>query len=133
MARPGKWDHIKPEVFRLIKEGFKWAEIMEQFPNLPKGTLSGWFRQVENISSESSEPSSEPQRVRLPIDPESPLEKIKNALWDIVYQPEGKGTAVQALNCLIRVHQMEWEMSAAKFEPGEMSEAELKKIASGRD
>ena len=115
----------------MIKEGFDWGEIMKQFPKLPKATLSGWFKQVRNISSESSEPGSQPPKQRLPIDPESPIEKIKNALWDIVYNPEGKGVAVQALNSLIKVHQLEWDMAARTFEPDGMSDAELEKIASG--
>ena len=101
MARPGRFDHLKPEVLRLLAEGLKQSEILRQYPDLPKATLSGW------ASSVSSEPRSEPPkpapRLRLPIDPESPIEKIKNALWDIVYNPQGKGAAVQALNILLKI------------------------------
>ena len=116
MARPGRFDHLKPEVFRLIAEGLRFSQILKIHPEIPKGTLSAWFNTVNNIDSELVQNYPEPvqnppeplrplpvPRLRLPIDPESPLEKIKNALWDIVYNPEGKGTAVQALNILLRI------------------------------
>jgi hypothetical protein len=118
MARPGRFDHLKPEIFRLIAEGMTFSQILKIHPEISKGTLSLWFSAVNNIGSEPVQNDSEPvqnppkpprqsampaPRLRLPIDPESPLEKIKNALWDIVYNPEGKGTAVQALNILLRI------------------------------
>ena len=102
MARPGKFDHLKPEILRLIAEGVSQADIRRQYPGLPKGTLSAWANAI-NPSFKSSEHGSEPPKPRLPIDPESPLEKIKHALWDIVYEPQGKGAAVQALNILLKI------------------------------
>lgn len=102
MARPGKYDKDKPEAIRMIREGFSWSELQAKFKGIPKATLHGWFKQFGG-TSECSEPSSEPPRARLPIDPESPLEKIKHALWDIVYEPQGKGAAVQALNILLKI------------------------------
>jgi len=125
MARPGKFDHLKPEIFRLIEEGVTQADIRRQYPGLPKGTLSAWANAI-NPQPSAPKPSSEPPkrsselpplppRPRLPIDPESPLEKIKHALWDIVYDPEGKGTAVQALNILLRI-EAPW-LSSGGVEP----------------
>lgn len=102
MARPGRHDHLKPEILRLIQEGLTFGEILRQYPELPKATLNGWFTQFGTGSEQVRNPPGQP-RPRLPIDPESPIEKIRNALWDIVYTPEGKGTAVQALNALIKI------------------------------
>ena len=113
----------------MIKEGFEWVEIMQAYPGLPKATLSGWFRQAENLSAESldssSEPtessseltelSSEPPKLRLPIDPESPIEKVRNALWDIVHKPEGKGVAVQALNAILKSFEVEARLTASAW------------------
>jgi hypothetical protein len=101
MARRGKFDHLKPEILRLLAEGLSQAEIRKQYPDIPKGTLSLWA----NLPpvQKCSELRSETPRPRLPIDPESPIEKIKHALWDIVYNPEGKGAAVQALNILLKI------------------------------
>lgn len=119
MARPGRYDHLKPEILRLLAEGVSQAEIRRQHPDLPKGTLSAWANSppVQN----QLELSSETPRLRLPIDPESPIEKIKNALWDIVYNPEGKGAAVQALNLLIKI-EAPWLASGAS-EPHEADKA----------
>lgn len=101
MARKGRYDHLKPEILRLLAEGVSQAEILRQYPSMAKGTLSSWANSipVRNVS----ELGSESPRARLPIDPESPIEKIRNALWDIVYSPEGKGAAVQALNILLKI------------------------------
>ena len=109
MARPGRFDYLKPEILRLLAEGLSFGEILRLHPELPKGTLHGWYNHVKHRSELvqngfeiSSEPEATP-RLRMPIDPESPLEKIKNALWDIVYDPQGKQVAVQALNILLRI------------------------------
>jgi hypothetical protein len=102
MARPGKYDKDKPEAIRMIREGFAWGDLKARFKGIPDATLHGWFKQFGG-TSETSESPSEPPRPRLPIDPESPLEKIKHALWDIVYEPQGKGAAVQALNILLKI------------------------------
>lgn len=101
MARKGRYDHLKPEILRLLAEGVSQAEILRQYPGLAKGTLSSWANSipVRNVS----ELGSESPRARLLIDPESPIEKIRNALWDIVYDPQGKGAAVQALNILLKI------------------------------
>ena len=100
MARKGRYDHLKPEILRLLTEGVTQAEILRQYPDLAKATLSDWSRSVpvQNIS----ELSTKSPRAGLPIDPESPIEKIRNALWDIVYDQQGKGAAVQALNILLK-------------------------------
>lgn len=120
MARPGKFDHLKPEILRLIAEGVSQADIRRQYPGLPKGTLSAWANAI-NPTPKRSELSSEPPKPRLPIDPESPLEKIKHALWDIVYDPQGKGAAVQALNILLKI-EAPW-LAAGASEPQDESNA----------
>lgn len=96
----------------MIKEGFEWGEIMAQYPKLPKATLSGWFKQCQHISSESSKPGSEPPKLRLPIDPESPIEKVRNALWDVVHDPEGKSVVVQALNVILKSFEVEARLAS---------------------
>lgn len=100
VARPGRFDHLKPEILRLLAEGLSPSEIRKQHPDIPKATLYDW---AGSISDNSPENSPKAPRPRLPIDPESPIEKIKNALWDIVYNPQGKGAAVQALNILLKI------------------------------
>lgn len=123
MARPGKFDHLKPEILRLLAEGVSQAEIHKQYPGMPKGTLSRWANiEVVRIQKELS---SKPEHLRLPIDPESPLEKIKNALWDIVYNPDGKGVAVQALNLLIKI-EAPWLMSEGGEPPQNAEASEIK-------
>ena len=94
---------------------FRQAEILRQHPGIPKGTLSLWASSVAPVRN-NSERSSEPPKPRLPIDPESPLEKIKNALWDIVYEPQGKGAAVQALNILLKI-EAPWLLGVATPAP----------------
>jgi hypothetical protein len=101
MARPGKFDHLKPEIFRLIQEGVAWKDIRAQYPDLPERTLANWIDFVKNQAT--AESTAKPPEPRLPIDPESPIEKIKNALWDIVHDPQGKGAAVQALQVLLKI------------------------------
>jgi hypothetical protein len=101
MARPGKFDHLKPEIYRLIQEGVPWGELRAEYPGLPERTLADWIKAVR--AGKPAEPPAKPPTPRLPIDPESPLEKIKHALWDIVYDPQGKGAAVQALNILLKI------------------------------
>jgi hypothetical protein len=105
VARPGRFDHLKPEVMRLIAENVQWGEIRQQYPDLPERTLANWVNavKVNSTAEPTAEPTAKPPRPRLPIDPESPIEKIKNALWDIVYNPQGKGAAVQALNILLKI------------------------------
>lgn len=114
MSRPGKWDHIKPQVIRLIHEGVDYSGLRKEFPNVPKGTLHGWYTAYSGFTPqpqpERSEPESERSetpRLRLPIDPESPIEKVRNALWDIVKNPDGKGVAVQALNAILKSFEVE--------------------------
>ena len=109
MARPGKWDHLKPEIMRLIQEGFGFAELHHRYPKIAKGTLHNWIKSFEP-RSERSERGSKP-RPRLPIDPESPIEKVRNALWDIVQNPEGKGVAVQALNAILKSFEVEAKLA----------------------
>lgn len=123
MARPGKFDHLKPEILRLLAEGVSQAEIRRQHPDLPKGTLSAWANMPP--VQKSSECRSEPLRPRLPIDPESPIEKIKNALWDIVYDPQGKGAAVQALNILLKI-EAPWLAAGGTEPPSEDDGNEVK-------
>ena len=115
MARTGRFDHLKPEILRLIAEGMSYGQILKAHPEIPKATLYRWYSSVPNYSEpvpnsppSDSPPADPPIRLRLPIDPESPLEKIRNALWDVVYEPEGKGAAVQALNLLIRLLNVEY-------------------------
>ena len=120
MARPGKHDKDKPEAIRMIREGFSWGDLKARFKGIPDATLSGWFKQFGG-TSETSELSSEPPKPRLPIDPESPLEKIRHALWDIVYDPQGKGAAVQALNILLKI-EAPW-LAAGVSEPTDDSDA----------
>lgn len=119
MARPGRFDHLKPEILRLLAEGVSQAEIRGQYPDIPKATLSQWAN--SEVILNQLEQGSKPPQLRLPIDPETPLEKIRAALWDIVYNPEGKGAAVQALNLLIKI-EAPWLASGAS-EPHEADKA----------
>jgi len=131
MGRRGKFDKDKPEIIRMIQEGFDWGEIKNQFPKLPDATLSLWFKKFKGTSETSqntSESTSEPPRLRLPIDPESPIEKVRNALWDIVHDPEGKGVAVQALNAILKSFEVEARLRTDWNEPepsDEVSEIEV--------
>ena len=127
MARPGRFDHLKSEVFRLLAEGLRPQEILKQFPGLPSSTVYDWQKEFRNISGISGQP-----REKMPIDPESPLEKIINALWDLHSSPtqDGAGIMVQVLNALLRAEQIR----AAQFTVEDMerlSDAELEKIANG--
>ncbi|MEM9945471.1 MAG: hypothetical protein AAF810_05335 [Cyanobacteria bacterium P01_D01_bin.36] len=145
---------MKPEVMRLLQEGVALTEIKKKFPDLASSTLYKWKdickssssknnsrtipeppRQNSGISKNglglaegNNQPLPVPEDARLPIDPETPLEKIRNALWDIVSDPEGKGVAVQALNILVKIEQLNWDMSS-RFNVSEMSEEDLEKIA----
>lgn len=136
MARPGKFDHLKPEILRLIAEGVSWGDIRSQYPDLPERTLANWMKLVNSVPDPTGfataehpakplpNPPREP-RLRLPIDPESPIEKIKHALWDIVYNPQGKGAAVQALNILLKI-EAPWLASGGTEPPSEDDNNEVK-------
>jgi hypothetical protein len=108
MPRKSDYEHFKPEVLRLLQEGFKVSEILRQMPQLAKSTAYDWEKEFRISSGISKTPA-----FPLPLDPESPLDKIKNALWDIVHEPDGKGVAVQALNSLVKVFQLEMELKNA--------------------
>ena len=86
-----------------MSEGFSVTEVRKQFPKIPKSTLYDWAKEFRNLSESGAGRS----RQRMPIDPESPLDKICNALWDIVHEPEKKGAAVavQALRALLQAEQ----------------------------
>lgn len=122
MARPGKFNHLKPEILRLIAEGVAWSDIRSQYPELPERTLADWVKRFRNAAESPAESTAKPPQLapkpRLPIDPESPLEKIKHALWDIVYDPQGKGAAVQALNILLKI-EAPWLAAGASEPQGE--------------
>ena len=145
MARPGRYEHLKPAVERLVREGLRFSKIKKQYPELPNATLSAWVNgfkekiRLESGGSSESVPNiseSIPQaRVRLAkIDPESPLDKITRALWEVVDCPdqEGAGVKVQALNALFKI--VQWNHSVAVEQDAledvsTMDDAELEKIA----
>ncbi|EKU98107.1 hypothetical protein Lepto7375DRAFT_7368 [Leptolyngbya sp. PCC 7375] len=145
MARPGKYEHLKPAVERLVREGLRFGGIKKQYPEIPNATLSAWVNAFkEKVRLESTEfgtdsespPESIPAaRVRLAkIDPESPLDKITRALWDVVDSPdqEGAGVKVQALNALFKI--VQWNHGVAVEQDAledvsTMDDAELEKIA----
>lgn len=118
MARRSTVENLKPEVFELLKQGLRPKEIRERLPQLPSSTAYDWakeFRIISGVPESISAKPIEPQALAavsplLPKDPETPLEKIKHALWDIVANPEGKHTAVQALNALVKIAQIEMEL-----------------------
>lgn len=130
-GRPGKWEKFKPDVHRLIQEGMGFSELRKEFPQIPKGTLHRWYTAFTQPVSERSGSVPKPPP-RLPRDPESPIEKIINALWDVVHDYEGKGVAVQALNALIKAEQLRWDIESRAADLDNMSEAELEKVANGR-
>ena len=118
MARPGRFDHLKAEICRLLSEGVSQAEIRKRYPGIPKGTLSGWASNptghippppVHNPPPVLNPVANPPPRPIRPsiipgvIDPETPLDRIKAALWDVVSSPKDQGPAVQALRELLRL------------------------------
>jgi hypothetical protein len=125
MPRRAKFEHLKPEVFRLLAEGFKPQEILQQLPDIPQSTVYDWQKEFRYLSENGGN-----KRERLPIDPESPLDKIMNALWDVVNDPttEGANTKVNALNALLRVEQVRVAQFVSLDFDG-MDEEQLKKIA----
>lgn len=122
MARKGKFDHLKPEILRLMAEGLSIPEIRRDYPEIPTSTLYDWAKAAP---LQNPELVPESPRLRLPIDPESPIEKIKHALWDIVYNPQGKGAAVQSLNILLKI-EAPWLASGGTEPPSEDDGNEVK-------
>ena len=112
MARTGKWEKFKPEVIRLIQEGLKFSDIRKEFPQIPKGTLAGWCKSYSEQRAERSDSVRTPPKLNLPIDPESPIERVRNKLWDIADDPEGKGVAVQALNAILKSFEVEARLAS---------------------
>ena len=115
---------------------------------IPNATLWAWFKAfrekhaLESLGDSESIPNSSESiseaRIRLAaIDPDSPLTKIKRALWDVVDRPDqdGAGVKVQALRELFKMVQWEHNVISAQDENDvdvtELSEAELKKLARG--
>ena len=145
MAGRSKYEQHKPAVERLVNEGLGFAEIKNQFPDIPNGTLSRWVNAFKEkmilegrayLEQIPNTPESIPAaRVRLAkIDPESPLDKITCALWDVVDHPEqdGAGVKVQALNALFKI--VQWNHDQAMIQESEidipaMDDAELEKLA----
>jgi uncharacterized protein (DUF433 family) len=125
MARPGKFDHHKPEVFRLLAEGLKPQEILKELPDIPQANVYRWAKEFEKTSQ-----TGRHVREKLPIDPESPLDKIINALWDLHKDPtmDGAGIMVQVLNALLRAEQLRSAQFAA-IDFDSLSDEQLAKIA----
>lgn len=125
MARRSEFEHQKPEVFRMLAEGFKPQEILKQLPGLPQSTVYVWAKEFQNLSETGGV-----QRERLPIDPESPLDKIINALWDLHRDPtvDGAGVLVQVLNALLRAEQIRSAQFAA-IDLDSLTDEQLAKIA----
>ena len=130
MARRSDHEHLKPEVFRLLSEGFKPAEIIDNFKRqgvkVPKSTVYDWAKEFRNVSGTGA-------RVPVLIDPESPLQKIMNAMWDVHADPtkDGAQVRVNILNALLRAEQFRCQLESSNFDPAEMSDAELEKLANG--
>ena len=127
MPGRSKHEHHKPAVERLVSEGLNFAAIKKQFPLIPNGTLSRWVNAFEEklrvIPKGDTEQlpdqleSIPAARVRLAkIDPDSPLDKITRALWDVVDRPDqdGAGVKVQALNSLFKIVQWNHDQSVAQ-------------------
>lgn len=147
MARQSPHEHHKPAVFRYLREGFKVYQIrkLSEFADLPKSTLYDWakeFRTIEQIGGVPEPvPESIPEfRVRLAkVDPEDPVQKVINALWDVAANPGERGAAiaVQAYNAILKGIALQHELLAKQMTAemdvnvSEMSEAELEKIANG--
>jgi uncharacterized protein (DUF433 family) len=126
MARRSNHEHQKPEVFRLLAEGFTPAEILEQLPDIPRSTVYDWAKEFRTVSGNGGGTA----RVAMPIDPESPLDKIINALWDLHRDPttDGAGIMVQVLNALLRAEQVRTAQFAA-IDFDSLSDEQLAKIA----
>jgi hypothetical protein len=108
MARTSRHEKHKPQILRLLSEGLKPSDIAKQFPAIPTSTVYAWAKEFQNISRTGGD-SGTPAPLRLPIDPESPLERIIQALWDIHANPTapGAGLQVQALQALMRAVQIQ--------------------------
>lgn len=133
-----KWDEFKPEVIRLIQEGMEFSELRKEFPQIPKGTLHGWFKSFSSHSPEpypnrSSRSTSPPRyasddRSKLrSVDPDNDnplkakLRDIESAYWDIVNDPDGKGVAVQALNGLVKCLQLMADITPVEEEDSDLN------------
>lgn len=56
MARPGKYDHLKPEVRALYETGHKKAIQLSKEYNIPRNTLSRWINEEGwTISEQTNE------------------------------------------------------------------------------
>ena len=141
MAGKSRYGHHKPAIERLVREGLNYSEIKQQYPNIPNGTLHGWVTafqekiKAENPRGFSNDSEAVPQaRVRLAsIDPDSPLDKITRALWDVVDRPDqdGAGVKVQALNSLFKIVQWNHDQSVAQDELdlATMDDSKLEELA----
>lgn len=145
MAGRSKHEQHKPAVERLVNEGLGFAEIKNQFPDIPNGTLSRWvnaFKEKMILEGRTyseqipNAPESIPAaRVRLAkIDPDSPLDKITRALWDVVDNPDqaGAGVKVQALNTLFKIVQWNHDQVAAQedeLDLATMDDSKLEELA----
>lgn len=114
----------------MLSEGFKPTEIIQHFVgqgiDVAKSTIYDWAKEFRNLSGNNG-------RVAIPIDPESPLQRIINAMWDVLHDPteEGAQVKVNVLNSLLRAEQFRHQIEIDRFSPDEMSDADLEKIARG--
>jgi len=91
MPRRSKWEHLKPEVWRLLSEGFTPKQIKDQLwergEKIPKTTVYTWAKEFEGVREVEIRKQTNNKTgmipKRLPIDPESPVENIINKLWDL--------------------------------------------------
>jgi hypothetical protein len=107
MARRSRHEQHKSEVFRLLAEGLTPAAVSKEFPDIPRRTVYDWATEFRTMCDKGANSAQAP--IRLPIDPESPLERIIQALWDIHANPTapGAGLQVQVLQALMRAVQIQ--------------------------
>lgn len=114
----------------MLSEGFKPNEIIQNFidkgVDVAKSTIYDWAKEFRNLSGNNG-------RISIPIDPESPLQRIINAMWDVHSNPteDGAQIKVNVLNGLLRAEQFRCQVEVSKFDPDELSDAELEKISKG--
>ncbi len=124
MARKSKYEKHKPGVFRHFQEGFSAGEVLRipEYSKIPSSTIYDWAKEFKLIQSLGHESGFIPEKESIPearlrlkkIDPEDPIQRVINALWDIVDDPSDKGAnvAVQACNTILKGIAMQYDIAS---------------------
>ncbi len=50
MPKKSEFDHLKPQVFDLLRRGAKPSEVLDRYPGIPMGSIKTWAKKIRDES-----------------------------------------------------------------------------------